>query len=512
MTRLLIPALLLLSAGLASGQAQFTDVTVASGLLGSTNSTVPSQGMHGGAAAGDFNGDGFPDLFVLGLGLRCDRLYINQGDGTFVDEAIAWNVGARHRGAGVSTGDFNNDGRLDIYVTSWGFNGNLTGRHRLYRNDGNRFTNIAASAGVNMTSPNLADGFGSAFGDYDLDGDLDLFVCGWKLLPQPSFGNKLFRNEGNETFSEVTVAAGLDVDSLGGFSPTFVDMDGDRYPELLLVGDFRTSQYYINEGNGQFREATAQANTSQESNGMGSAIGDFNNDGLFDWYVTSVFIAPNSSVDGNKLYYNQGNNRYREAACSVGVDNGFWGWGAVAADFDNDGWLDIAETNGRASTVFNNLPSRLFMNDGTGYGFTEQSGPAGLAGLDYNGLGLVQLDFDLDGDQDLLYTTAHLSELRLMRNDQTTGNHWLRVALDTSATPGLAPNGFGTKVSVRTGTTWTHRVLDMGSGYLCTHEPVLHFGLGAAAVADEIIAYWPNGTQSRMTAVPCDQPVMVRSN
>lgn len=506
----MIPAILVGLAGIASAQAQFTDVTVSSGLLATTNA-VYAQGMHGGAAAGDFNGDGFPDLYVLGLRLRPDRLYINQGDGTFVDEARAWGVTLRHRGAGVAAGDFNNDGRLDLYITSWGFNG-AVGRHKLLRNDGGTFTDIAMSAGVHMTSPTVPDGFGATFGDYDLDGDLDLFVCGWQLLPSPSLGNKLFRNEGNETFTEVTAAAGLVVDGVGGFSPTFVDMDGDRYPELLLVGDFRTSQYYKNNGDGTFTDLTAWSNTSHESNGMGSAVGDFDNDGRFDWYVTSIFQSANSPVDGNKLYFNRGNNQFREAADSCGVDNGFWGWGTVAADFDNDGWLDIAETNGRQGGPFNQLPARLFMNDGTGYSYTEMSGPAGLDPVTTNGLGLLQFDYDLDGDQDLVFTTAHMSELRLMRNDQPTTNHWLRVVLDTSATPGLAPNGYGAKVSVRTGTEWRHRVLDMGASYLCTHEPALHFGLGSSQVVDELVATWSDGSTTRLTNTPCDQAIVVRSN
>ena len=508
---LIVPALLATFTSLATAQTTFTDVTVASGLLDSTDA-IYDQGMHGGAAAGDFNGDGYPDLYVLGLRRRPDRLYINQGDGTFVNEARDWGLTLRHRGAGVATGDFNNDGRLDIFITSWGFNGSTVGRHKLLRNDGGSFTDIAVSAGVNMTSPSIADGFGATFGDYDLDGDLDLFVAGWTLLPAPSLGNKLFRNNGDETFTEVTAAAGLVVDTVGGFSPTFVDMNGDRYPELLLVGDFRTSQYYANDGDGTFTDMTAASNTSQESNGMGSAIGDFDNDGRFDWYVTSIFQSANTPIDGNKLYFNRGNHQFREAAYSCGVDDGFWGWGAAAADFDNDGWLDIAETNGRQTGIYNLRPARLFMNDGGGRSFTEMSATAGLDPVTTNGLGLIQLDYDLDGDQDLVFTTAHLTELRLMRNDQATGNHWLRVSLDTTGSPGLAPNGFGAKVSVRTGADWTHRVLDMGSGYLCTHEPALHFGLGAADVIDELLVAWPDGTTTRLASTPCDQAIVVGSN
>jgi hypothetical protein len=142
------------------------------------------------------------------------------------------------------------------------------------------------------------------------------------------------------------------------------------------------------------------------------------------------------------------------------------------------------------------------MNQG-GTGFVEQAGAAGLA-HDENGLSVVQLDFDLDGDQDLLMTTAHMAELRLFRNDQSTGNSWLRVTLDTKHAPQLAPHGFGTRVSARVGSLWYHRYLDGGCNYLATSELAHHFGLGTAAVVDELVAHWTDGTETRYTSVPVD--------
>jgi len=163
--------------------------------------------MISGAAAGDYNRDGWVDLFVLGGGATADALFINQQNGTFVDESERWGVDANHRGSGVAAGDYDGDGWLDLYITSHGFAAEASvGLHWLYRNvNGSGFVDMAESAGVRQTSPTAADGFGATFGDYDLDGDLDLFVAGWR---PDRLGNRLFQNRGNGTFRDVTDHAG----------------------------------------------------------------------------------------------------------------------------------------------------------------------------------------------------------------------------------------------------------------------------------------------------------------
>ncbi len=505
MRSFLISAGWLLVAPGALAQLQFSNQTVPSRLL---PVEAPALGVYsmagGGAAAGDFDRDGWQDLFVIGNAARPDRLFINQGDGTFVDQAAQWGVNAQHDGRGVCVGDYDGDGWLDVFVTSVG-SAMSTGQHKLYRNvGGTRFTEVAAAAGVNVSSPSVPDGFGAAFGDYDLDGRLDLFVCGWMWNPTSSAGTRLFHNVGGGQFQEVTVAAGIAPDGLNGFSPRFVDMDGDRYPELLVAADFQTSRYYHNNGDGTFSDLTLASHTGLETNGMGQDVGDVDNDGDLDWYVSSVYSAVNV---GNKLYFNQGGNLYREGAREAGVEMGYWGWAAVFADLDLDGWLDLVETNGWSNS-YSDKPACLWRNnhDST---FTEL---AAAAGLDYskNGLGLLRLDHDNDGDMDLLFTAYELQNMRLLRNDSVTGSHWLRVFLQPGPGSGVAPDGFGAKVRLRIGGEWQMRSIDGGGHYLTQSELSAHFGTGSATVIDELKVEWPDGVVTQRFGVPADQTLRIR--
>ena len=202
-------------------QLAFTDATVEAGLLPST----PDQGINGlrgGGCAADFNNDGWQDLFIPARQFRPDQLFINNGDGTFTNRAAEWGIAASTKSGGVCAGDFNNDGWVDIYMTVY----LPVGKHRLYRNNGDgTFTNIANSAGVQQTSTVSPDGNGACFGDYDLDGDLDLMVSGGGGSFNITAGNRLFRNNGDETFTDVTFTdIGLTprITTAKGFTPAFV--------------------------------------------------------------------------------------------------------------------------------------------------------------------------------------------------------------------------------------------------------------------------------------------------
>ncbi|MFN0059028.1 MAG: FG-GAP-like repeat-containing protein [Planctomycetota bacterium] len=491
-------------------QLSFTNQTVAAGVISEYDPGLFAHWQYpAGVAVGDFNNDGFQDVFAVTGGADGfpDRLFMNDGDGTFTDQAVAWGLTVVHMGKGVAVGDYDKDGWLDIYVTSAGPPaGAAPGHHKLYHNNGNNtFTNVAAAAGVNFTTTTQEDGFGSCFGDYDLDGDLDLFVGGFAFA---NSGSKLFRNNGDGTFTNVTVAS--QIFALPGnhsaFAPRFIDMNGDFFPELLLAADFGTSMYLANDGDGTFTELTDSSGTGQEENGMGQTVGDYDGDGVIDWYVTSIYL-PSISWTGNKLYLNLGQHEFSEISVAAGVHDGGYGWAAVSVDFDHDGDVDIAETNGAFTGEFTGELSYLWLNDADST-FTESASALGFV-TTAQGRGLVNFDYDNDGDQDLLQTANH-DMLLLFRNDLAgPGRNWLRVFLDTSTEPGLAANGIGSKVYVTVGGVERVRSIDGGDNFLSKSELSAHFGVGAATVIDELRVAWPNGLETVLVGVPVNQTLTI---
>ena len=485
----------------AHAQIGFSDQTFDSGI---DHFPFLAGGMiYAGGAVADFNQDGWPDIFLLG-GDSSDALYINNQDGTFTDQTADWGLGLIHRGHGAAAGDFDGDGWMDLYVTSGGDTTgvDLPGHNLLYHNNGDgTFSDVATAAGVNQTSATDADATSAAFGDYDLDGDLDLFVCTTDSVGLTD-GNRLFRNNGDGTFSDVTDDAGITI-GMNGFSPRFVDTNGDRYPELLIPADYRTSRYYVNNGDGTFTDATAQSGTSLESNGMGHAVADFNRDGLQDWFVTSVYRDGGVlGQDGNYLYVNLGNDTFA-APEAHGARDGGWGWGVAALDFDHDGFIDLAETNGWQDAEFYGETSYLYRNLGN-LTFTQVQD---TTGFDHNwdGRALMTLDYDRDGDMDVLITSNN-GLVALYRNDLTGSDiHWLEVFLDTSANPALAPEGVGSVVRATTGTVTQSFYLSPGATYLGTSQAVAHFGIGAAPTVDQLVIEWTDGATTVLNDVAADQ-------
>ncbi len=507
-------AFALLLAGSAHAQVlSFSDQTAASQIDAtyeiSTGSISLPQFMFAGGAVGDFDRDGDPDVFILSGGHAPDRLYINNADGTFTDRAAAWGVDLMHVGAGASVADYDNDGDLDLYVTSVGPESGFleNDRHLLYRNNGDStFTDVALEAGVRKSAPADPDGFSSTWGDYDMDGDLDLFVAGWM---DEVNGERLFRNNGPDgeglvTFTDVTDEL-TDLASIPvyGFSPTFQDMNADGYPELVIAADFITSQYLRNDGGTGFTNITAASGTGLDENGMGATTGDFNNDGLVDWYVTAIW-----SAGGNKLYMNQGDHVYEEVSVEAGVNQGGWGWGAAAVDIDNDGDLDILETNGW--NLIDN-PSYLFLNnlDGT---FTESAVALGMNHVT-QGRSILLLDHDSDGDVDIVFL-SHFDPAYLFQNDLTkdTGAGWLRVRLDNCGRGDLTPDGVGAHLELTAAGVTQHRWITAAPSYVGQGEMVAHFGLDDATSIDELRITWPNGFSRVLSAPDMNQSVVVTAN
>jgi len=490
----------------------FADVTTPAGLGGFTitpNSlSVPgsNEWIMGGIGIGDFNGDGWPDIFVPRAGTGTDRLYINLGNGTFTNQAVQFGVAFAHAGAGVACADFDRDGDTDIYVSSYGTsldNLGQIGKHRLYRNDGATFTEVAGAMGANVSAPTGSVANGVAWGDYDLDGDLDLAMAGWSST---HFGNRLFRNDG-ATFTDVTPQH-LASTVTWGFQPAIVDVTGDGFPELLIAADFETGRAYRNLANGQFELATAQLGLGLDDNGMGHAIGDFDRDGLPDYYVTSIHMnLPNPGMyNGNTLYLQQGGGNFVEVAEARGCADGGWGWGTAAADLDNDGWEDLLVVNGRNAAEWANEQEYVFRNLGDGF-FTRIGAASGI-NLAVDTRAVATLDYDRDGDLDVVML-ANNGPLKLYRNDSTMGGRWLQVALTAGVSSRCAPHGLGAVVECTSGAVVQKRWIHGGSGYNSNNEYLAHFGIPTKKGSLGVKIDWPSGQTTVLPAVAANQRITV---
>lgn len=496
----------------ARGDVLFTDVTAASGIA-MTHQAAPlmvpgsNEWLLAGVCVIDYDRDGWPDVFALKGGVGSDRLFRNNGDGTFSDVTEAAGLVWNHGGASCAVGDFDRDGWPDLFVGSYGNGGNnqgQVGRNRLYRNNGDgTFTDVAVAAGVHQNTISLSSVNGVAWGDYDLDGDLDLFVAAWSLT---AGGNRLYRNEGNGAFTDVT-GGSITIPPSWGFQPAFADMDGDGYPEILLAADFATSRYWVNQRNGAFIQTTFASGLGIDDNGMGQCIGDFDNDGDLDWYVTSIFQEiGGSGHNGNAYYRNDAPHAYVEISQQNGTNDGGWGWGAVAGDFDHDGWLDIIEVNGRNSTEWGLEPEYYFRNLGGGMFLRDDAVSAQFLNADARTI--VTLDFDRDGDLDVLIY-YNFGPLKLYRNDSTPARSWLQVAFDVPAASRVAPDGYGVRAIARVGKDELVRYLDGGNGYLGSSELILHWGLADAKEIDELRIEWPRGNATTLGPLAVNQRIVV---
>jgi enediyne biosynthesis protein E4 len=517
-------ALLLLLNGAASAiDPVYTLVNQQTGINATTVPADGYTGMHdrmaGGMSVGDFNNDSWPDLYISGLGTVDDMLYINQQDGTFVDQAQSYGIAYRHFGVGSAVGDVNNDGLPDLYVVSYGPSDAPAGvgMNLLYINNGPdkngqySFTEEAAQRGVNDIY-GIVGGKGVAFGDMDLDGDLDLYVATWGFTPG---GNRLFENDGTGHYNDVSASVLPDNPvAIRGFTPKFVDVTGDRYPDLLLTADFTTSHLYVNNGpdkNGQisYRNTTDESGIISDNNGMGATVNDFDGDGVLDWFQTNIYVETANFF--NTMFMCMGNNEagnpvFVDQAVERGVGDVGWGWGVVSGDYDNDGDIDIVATNGWPS--WPNEPTRYWRNGGSG-NFADVSLLTGLT-FHINGRGLTQFDYDKDGDLDLAFIDNG-GPFRIYRNDLPfdEATRYLRVNLNTDRHPCLAPMGYGTRIIATYGGKEHLRVIDGASSYLGQSELTLHFGLGETSTVDSLRIEWNDGSVTTLNDVPGDQEITV---
>jgi hypothetical protein len=242
---------------------------------------------------------------------------------------------------------------------------------------------------------------------------------------------------------------------------------------------------------------------------MGLATGDFNNDGLLDWYATAIFGRDGDGRGtGNKLYLNRGNHQYAEIAANAGVDDGGWGWGAMGVDLNQDGWLDLVETNGWSDIPsYDNEMTHIWLANGD-FTFTDVAENAGIQHTT-DGLGVFHLDYDADGDQDLGITTLN-GAFHFYRNELTLPNsNWVRVILDTQNAPQLAPNGIGSRVWVKSGGQEQVRDLLACPHYLSQSETTAHFGVGEQTNIRELVVQWTDGTETIIRDVPVNQTITI---
>ncbi|MDW8326546.1 MAG: FG-GAP-like repeat-containing protein [Anaerolineales bacterium] len=505
---LALPAIALLwlqqgSAGRAGAEPraapQFQDVSRAAGLTGNR---VVSLEMAIGQAWGDYDNDGWADLYVTDPA-GPNTLYRNNGDGTFTRSPLTEQVALpQAHSAGATWADFDNDGWRDLFVANWGTDA-------LFRNEGGqRFVNITEQAGI-RDSHNTKS---ASWGDFDNDGFLDLYLANWSCYPKcgrPMEGDpdKLYRNNGDGTFTDVSHYLGGSLNG-AGFIASFNDYDNDGDADIYLVNDEWVNgignKLWRNDGPGClgwcFTQVAEQSGAASKLFGMGLAVGDYDNDGDLDYYY--------SNAGPMELLQNQGDGTFREVAEAAGVQaaNGI-GWGAVFFDYDNDGWRDlylaIADTTDHKDIAAN----RLFRNnrDGT---FTAIACDNEASDVRMS-MGVAYADYDRDGWVDLL--VGNMDEgYRLYRNraGETTRNHWL--ALELRGGGRVNRDAVGARVMVTTpdGVTQTQEVIN-GSGLGGGNELVLYFGLGAATRAD-VSVHWPDGRRQEFRAVAGDRRYQLR--
>jgi hypothetical protein len=475
--------------------------------------------LGAGCAFLDYDGDGWQDILLVngrdwpGHSKQRStlRLYRNNRNGTFTDVTRAAGLEVEMYGMGVAAGDFDNDGFPDIFITA-------VGQGRLFHNTGKgTFVDVTRAAGLGGRE---AFSTSAMWVDVDRDGFLDLFVCNyvrWSAqddvfcsldgkqksycTPEAYRGDTcwLFRNRGNGTFEDVTATCGLFDSSSKSLGVTLIDHDQDGWPDIFVANDTQPNKLYRNQRNGKFQEVAVEAGAAFSEDGkaragMGVDVGEIDGSGRIGLAIT------NFEGEMIGLYRADKPGRYQDVAIQAGVGQASrnrLGFGCVFADVDLDGALDLVVVNGHIDDTVRNIrgnvghaqPAQLFLNDGSGK-FRDVAGDVGGGFAEPRvGRGLAYGDFDRDGDVDLLMTTNNGPAV-LFRNDQSSGHRSLRVRL-----VGTKSNrdAIGATVRIFHGGTSQSRVVKSGSSYLSQSELPVTFGVGKRDRVERVVVSWPSG-------------------
>jgi hypothetical protein len=466
-----------------------------------------------GSAWRDLNHDGWLDLFTVAEKSR-HALFRNNGDGTFTDIATQAGVADPRGGWSALWVDYDNDGAPDIFVTRDGWAGR--GTNTLYRNNGDgTFTDVTRQAGLE----DGADSFCAAWGDYDNDGRLDLYVA--HGISQSGWPNALYHNNKDGTFTDVAVEAGVDDGLRRTIGVVWGDYDNDGWLDLYVVNFGERNSLYRNNGNGTFTDVTMAAGVANPIwRGFIAFFFDYDNDGWLDLFVGSwaglMEEVIQSMVDGKgqptlypALYHNNRDGTFTDVTVQAGLGRTFGTMAATYGDVDNDGYQDIYLANG-GPPMDRFEPDRLFLNNGDGT-FADITDLAGVGNIG-KGHGTTMADYDNDGDLDIYAPQGGMganpgdAQPNSLYRNEGTPNHWLIVELIGTKSN---RDGIGAKVTVKIGTQLRYAEVSGGCGFGVTNSLPEEFGLGAVTRVDVVEVRWPSGSIDRVMDVPADRMLTI---